>query len=275
MRKKLIMFSFIILFQFTFSQESQLVEVEEFPVFPICSLVPSSMQNICFEETISEHIANNFVYPKAAMELELQAVVKVFFEININGKVEKLFAKASLVGVKFDEQEALLRANQIFEQASIDIINKLPLMKPGKVNGEIAPFPFQIPITYRLPRLSDNSNQVYPIDSVEWAPLFPETNDISSDESKSYFKKRIEDHVKRYLRFPRKSKNINDLVMVFVEIVVENDGNIYEITSFGPDEFRKEAERVVKKIPPLEPGLNNNYPVAVSYTIPVKFKRKK
>ena len=43
---------------------------------------------------------------------------------------------------------------------------------------------------------------------------------------------------------------------------------------FGPDEFRKEAERVVKKIPPLEPGLNNNYPVAVSYTIPVNFKRK-
>ena len=274
MRKKITLLMFIALFQFNFSQEIQVVEEEEFPIFPICNLVPSSKQNICFEETISEHIENNFVYPKSAMELKLQAVVKVFFEININGKVDKIFAKASLVGVKFDEQEALLRANQISEQASIDIINKLPLMKPGKVNGEIAPFPFQIPITYRLPRLSDNSNQVYPIDSVEWAPLFPETNDISSDESKSYFKKRIDDHIKRYLRFQKKSKNINDQVMVFVEIVVENDGNIYEITSFGPDEFRKEAERVVKKIPPLEPGLNNNYPVAVSYTIPVNFKRK-
>ena len=192
MRKKLIIFSFIVLFQFTFSQESQLVEVEEFPVFPICSLVPLSMQNICFEETISEHIANNIIYPKASLMYQFQERTKEQL-IDINGKVDKLFAKASLVGVKFDEKEALLEANQIFEQASIDIMNKLPLMKPGKVNGEIAPFPFQIPITYRLPRLSDNSNQVYPIDSVEWAPLFPETNDISSDESKSYFKKRIED----------------------------------------------------------------------------------
>jgi len=275
MRKNIIMFLFITLFQFTFSQESQLVQDEEFPVFPICSLVPSSMQNICFEETISEHIANNFVYPKAAMDLELQAVVKVFFEIDKNGKVDKLFAKASLVGVKFNEKEALLEANQIFEQASIDIMNKLPLMKPGKINGEVSSFPFDIPIIYRLPSSKNDFNKVYPLESVEWAPLFPETKNISADESKIYFKKRIADHIKKYLRFPRKSKNLNDQVIVFVEIIVENDGNIYEITAFGNEEFRKEAERVIKKIPSLEPGLINDYPVAISYTVPITFNRKK
>jgi len=275
MRKNIIMFLFITLSQFTFSQESQLVQDEEFPVFPICSLVPSSMQNICFEETISEHIANNLVYPKAAMDLELQAVVKVFFEIDKNGKVDKLFAKASLVGVKFNEKEALLEANQIFEQASIDIMNKLPLMKPGKINGEVSSFPFDIPIIYRLPSSKNDFNKVYPLESVEWAPLFPETKNISADESKIYFKKRIADHIKKYLRFPRKSKNLNDQVIVFVEIIVENDGNIYEITAFGNEEFRKEAERVIKKIPSLEPGLINDYPVAISYTVPITFNRKK
>ena len=275
MRKNIIMFLFITLSQFTFSQESQLVQDEEFPVFPICSLVPSSMQNICFEETISEHIANNFVYPKAAMDLELQAVVKVFFEIDKNGKVDKLFAKASLVGVKFNEKEALLEANQIFEQASIDIMNKLPLMKPGKINGEVSSFPFDIPIIYRLPSSKNDFNKVYPLESVEWAPLFPETKNISPEESKIYFKKRIADHIKKYLRFPRKSKNLNDQVIVFVEIIVENDGNIYEITAFGNEEFRKEAERVIKKIPSLEPGLINDYPVAISYTVPITFNRKK
>ena len=275
MIKNIIMFLFITLFQFTFSQESQLVQDDEFPVFPICSLVPSSMQNICFEETISEHIANNFVYPKAAMDLELQAVVKVFFEIDKNGKVDKLFAKASLVGVKFNEKEALLEANQIFEQASIDIMNKLPLMKPGKINGEVSSFPFDIPIIYRLPSSTNDFTKVYPLDSVEWAPLFPETKNISPEESKIYFKKRIADHIKKYLRFPRKSKNLNDQVIVFVEIIVENDGNIYEITAFGNEEFRKEAERVIKKIPSLEPGLINDYPVAISYTVPITFNRKK
>ena len=274
MIKKITLILFVLLFQVNFCQETQIIQ-EEFPIFPICNLVPISMQNICFEETISEHVENNFIYPEAAIELGLQAVVKVFFEIDINGKVDKLFAKASLVGVKFDQQEALLKANQIFEQASIEIINKLPLMKPGKVNGEVSSFPFEIPITFKLPNFNNNSNQVFSIDSVQWAPLFPGTNDISSDESKSYFKKRIGDHIKRYLRFPRKSKTPNDQVIVFVEIIVENDGNIYEITAFGPEKFRKEAERVIKKLPSLEPGLNNNLPVAVSYTIPITFNRKK
>ncbi len=39
--------------------------------------------------------------------------------------------------------------------------------------------------------------------------------------------------------------------------------------------FKKEAKRVIKKMPSFEPGLNNNYPVAVSYTIPITFNRKK
>jgi hypothetical protein len=274
MIKKITLILFVLLFQVNFCQETQIIQ-EEFPIFPICNLVPISMQNICFEETISEHVENNFIYPEAAIELGLQAVVKVFFEIDINGKVDKLFAKASLVGVKFDQQEALLKANQIFEQASIEIINKLPLMKPGKVNGEVSSFPFEIPITFKLPSSDDNFDDVFPIDSVEWAPLFPGTSNISSDDSKPYFKKRMNDHIKRYLRYPRKSNNPNDQVIVFVEIIIENDGNIYEITAIGPKEFRKEAERVIKKIPALEPGLNNDYPVAVSYTIPITFNRKK
>ncbi len=177
--------------------------------------------------------------------------------------------------MKFNEKEALLEANQIFEQASIDIMNKLPLMKPGKINGEVSSFPFDIPIIYRLPSSTNDFTKVYPLDSVEWAPLFPETKNISPEESKIYFKKRIADHIKKYLRFPRKSKNLNDQVIVFVEIIVENDGNIYEITAFGNEEFRKEAERVIKKIPSLEPGLINDYPVAISYTVPITFNRKK
>lgn len=188
MIKKITLILFVLLFQVNFCQETQIIQ-EEFPIFPICNLVPISMQNICFEETISEHVENNFIYPEAAIELGLQAVVKVFFEIDINGKVDKLFAKASLVGVKFDQQEALLEANQIFEQASIEIINKLPLMKPGKVNGEVSSFPFEIPITFKLPSSDDNFDDVFPIDSVEWAPLFPGTSNISSDDSKPYFKK--------------------------------------------------------------------------------------
>ena len=43
------------------------------------------------------------------------------------------------------------------------------------------------------------------------------------------------------------------------------------MTILGPDIFREEAERIIKKMPLMEPGLNNDLPVAVSYTIPIFF----
>ena len=64
-------------------------------------------------------------------------------------------------------------------------------------------------------------------------------------------------------------------MVVFIEILIENDGVIYDLTSLGPNLFRQEAERVIKKLPYFEPALNNDIPVAVSYTIPILFKKTK
>ena len=272
MLKKYILIFFLFFVLSNYSQEENIIE-EDFPILPICNLIPENLQKKCFEESIQEHIEKYFIYPKTALDLRLQSVVNVFFEINENGEVNNIIAKSNLVGVKFDSEEALLAANQLFENAAQDIFKKLPKMIPGKVNGEPSSFPFQLPITYRIPSDSDKSNDVFPLDSVEWAPLFPGCEDMNSDDSKTCFKEKVDKHFKKYLKFPKKAKGIvAEESIVFVEIIVENDGKIYGITILGPDVFRKETERVIKKLPSMEPGLNNDLPVAVSYTIPVIFK---
>ena len=50
---------------------------EDFPVFPVCKLIPSSLQKNCFDESMQEHIDEFFSYPKTAVDLGLQAVVNV------------------------------------------------------------------------------------------------------------------------------------------------------------------------------------------------------
>ena len=142
MLNKLLSIIVIFFFSSVSSQEKQLVN-KEFPVFPICKLVPVKNQSICFDETIAEHIEKYFVFPDSAKELGLQSVVNVFFEIDINGKVDKLFAKSSIVGVEFTDSDALNTANSIFEQAALNIFNKLPVMKPGKIDGVVKSFPCQ------------------------------------------------------------------------------------------------------------------------------------
>ena len=56
---------------------------------------------------MDEHIKKYFKYPDLAMDLQLQSVVNVFFEINQDGLVENVTAKSNLVGVKFNNQESL------------------------------------------------------------------------------------------------------------------------------------------------------------------------
>ena len=60
----------------------------------------------------------------------------------------------------------------------------------------------------------------------------------------------------------------------FLELIIENDGNIFEINSFGPEDYRVQAEKVIKKVPSLEPALRNDYPVAIRYSFPVVFNKK-
>jgi hypothetical protein len=61
---------------------------------------------------------------------------------------------------------------------------------------------------------------------------------------------------------------------VFVEIIIENDGIIYEMSSIGPEIYRTQVEKVVKKLPEFFPAKIDNYPVAVTYSFPVKFNLK-
>ena len=88
------------------------------------------------------------------------------------------------------------------------------------------------------------------------------------------FENYIDDFFKKNLKNPRKNKEKKDEVIVFVEIIIENDGIIYEMSSIGPEIYRTQVEKVVKKLPKLFPAKIDNYPVAVTYSFPVKFNLK-
>ncbi|MDB4050064.1 energy transducer TonB [Flavobacteriaceae bacterium] len=273
MFKKLLSVVFLFFFSFLFSQDNEVV-TDEFPVFPICKLVPVKNQSICFNETLSEHIEKYFIFPDSAKDIGLQSVVNVFFEIDINGKVDKLFAKSSIVGVEFKDAESLRIANAVFEEAAMKIFDQLPIMKPGKINGIVSPRPFRIPVTYRLESQNFDPNDIFTLDSIDWAPLFPKAVDVTPETSISLFKENIDFYVNKYLKYPKTHSKDSDQVIVFLELIIENDGNIFEITSFGDEEYRVLAEKVIKKIPSLEPALKNDYPVAISYSFPVVFNKK-
>ena len=95
-----------------------------------------------------------------------------------------------------------------------------------KINGVTSSFPLRVPLTYQLNTQNFDYNELFSIDEVDWAPLFPKTNNINSEQSIEIFKDNINSYIKRYLKHPKNSNNANDQVIVFVEMIVENDGSV-------------------------------------------------
>ena len=125
---------------------------DAFPVFPICKLLSNDKQEQCFNESLQEHIEKYFFYPKAAWDFNLEALVKVKFDINKNGEIDNIIPTANIVGVSFIEREAFMAAKQLFQLSAIQIMEKLPLFTPAKVDGIPTKKTFQTSIVYRIPK---------------------------------------------------------------------------------------------------------------------------
>ena len=101
--------------------QNSTAEIETFPIFPVCELLPDKFHKDCFNETVDEHIQNNFNYPKQAWDNDIEAIVKVKFDIDVNGNITNVIPNSSVVGVSFFERESLNLAKNLFNLSLIHI----------------------------------------------------------------------------------------------------------------------------------------------------------
>lgn len=78
----------------------------------------------------------------------------------------------------------------------------------------------------------------------------------------------------RNIKYPQEAKNNKIEGRVFVKFVIEASGEIGEVNitkgiGYGCDE---EAARVIKNMPKWKPAMQNGYPVAIYYNMPIVFK---
>lgn len=108
--------------------------IEQVPIFPGCTGSKDELK-ACFQEKMQEHLLKHFSYPDAALELDIQGRVFVFFVIDRNGKVAKIKSRGP---------------DQLLEKESERIISLLPQMKPGKQRNKAVTVPYSIPINFQL-----------------------------------------------------------------------------------------------------------------------------
>lgn len=117
--------------------------------------------------------------------------------------------------------------------------------------------------------------EIVDIGFVEEVPIYPGCENKKGNKAK---KKCMSDKIGRLVqkRFHggtiASNEGLTGKQRIYVEFQIDKTGNVTDIkTSAKNLKLGNEAERVINKIPKMQPGKQNNKPVGVRYTLPIIF----
>jgi protein TonB len=116
-----------------------------------------------------------------------------------------------------------------------------------------------------------------PFLAIEDAPIFPGCEKYKS--SKEKLKKCMSEKIQKHVNRKFNTGLANDLGLdegrkrITVLFTIDENGVVTDIKSRGPHpKLEKEAERVVKLLPKMQPGQQRKQNVKVKYTLPIVFR---
>lgn len=176
----------------------------------------------------------------------------------------------------------------------IEIDSELPPITGFKEKAEIKPAVFKL-IKDEF-EIVDNSDKSISNEVVETKEIFDPIKDIidvpffddetGEDEEREFYlipeefpefpggDAAMRRYLSKSIRYPGRAKSIGIQGKVFVEFIIDKDGNVTEVKAVnslggGCDE---EAVKVIKNMPKWKPGKQRTFPVRVKMTIPILFR---
>ena len=205
---------------------------------------------------LKEHIA----YPQEAIAQGIEGIVYIVYIIDEYGNTSDMRIRGGLGG---GISEEVLR-----------VVGQMPRWEPGTINGEPQRTAFQMSVGFAL---SDTNAIVTPILTVgayrAYRDLVPHHDSLCVFPEFPGGIQAMRQFLQRYIIFPEAAYQQGIRGTVLVTFVVERDGSISDVGVLrgiggGCDE---EAVRVVTAMPNWNPGMVNDQPVRVDFTMPIRF----
>ena len=174
------------------------------------------------------------------------------------------------------------------EKEAIRVINSLPIMQPGRQNGEAVSVSYLLPIIFKVQsdslsvstnktpilNLIDGDNVEVSFSTVENVPIFPGCDKGNNAERRKCMSQKI-------TKFVQKEFNVNiarnlglyGRQRISVIFKINKKGNVVGVRARAPHpNLKKEAIRVVNMIPKMKPGMQLGKAVIVPYSLPIIFQ---
>ncbi|MAU26343.1 MAG: energy transducer TonB [Muricauda sp.] len=236
--------------------------IDEAPIFPGCENAADKKE--CFRDKIQNHIRKHFNYPQEAQAKGIEGRVNIIFTIAKDGQITNIRKRGP---------------HPLLENEAVRILERLPKMQPGKHKGETVKVPFSIPITFKLSSDTDNvpgkkngqEIQAIPFTVIDEVPIFPGCEDAA--DKKECFMEKIQEHIRKHFNYPKEAQEQGVQGRVNVIFTIAEDGQITNIRKRGPHPLLEaEVERIIKRLPQMQPGKHKGESVKVPFSIPVTFK---
>lgn len=116
-----------------------------------------------------------------------------------------------------------------------------------------------------------NGELEVPFAVIEQVPIFPGCED--SEDPKACFNQKLQQHVMKHFNYPEAAQAQKIEGRVSVMFTIGTDGSIVDIKTRGPHQLLEaEVERIISRLPQMQPGLQEGKAVRVPFALPVVFK---
>ncbi len=109
-----------------------------------------------------------------------------------------------------------------------------------------------------------------PFGVIDEVPIFPGCEDAA--DKRACFQEKIQEHIRKHFRYPEEAQEMGVQGRVSAIFTIDADGAITDIGMRGPHELlEKETERIIARLPQMEPGKHEGRNVKVPFSIPIVF----
>lgn len=167
--------------------------------------------------------------------------------------------------VALDEKESLSPS----EKEQLHAVLRQAASK-GDLSDEI------ITVIEEVQELGDfDSNLDIPFSVIENVPVFPGCESAGNNtERKLCMSKSVTQMVSKNFNTELAADlGLSGINKIFVQFKIDKNGNVANVQSRAPHpDLQTEAERVIKLLPQMKPGMQRGKAVGVLYSLPIKFK---
>ena len=255
-------------------------EVEEVPLYPDCITLNFTKDKMreCTNEAIKMFASSSF-----NTELSNDLGLTGYQRITTSFIIDK---KGQIVNIRVRAPHPQLK------DEAIRVINLLPKMKPGKVNGKAVSVSYLLPIIFKAkPIKTDNDsisnsednvpvlnvitgNKVeVPISVIENVPIFPGCDKGNNTERRMCMSRKITKLVQKNFKV-KLAAELGLLGMQRIRVIfkINKNGDVTNVRARAPHpKLKAEAIRVVNMLPKMKPGIHKGKAVVVPYSLPINF----